>query len=316
MKYSIITPVYNRADCIARCLDSVIRNLSHGIEMEHVVVDDGSADNSAQIVEDYASRYDHIQFIRLPQNKGTNAARNAAIAAAKGEFCIILDSDDYFVDDAVAIIEHTVSANNYRQYMFAADDMVDDYARNPLLNKAQQTALEYKDFLAGRVAGDFIHCVSTQILRNHPFREDLRIHEGVFFLQFYRESQKVLFTNTIVTIRERSRADSVTRGVIRTNKTIIQRCLDANTLQIELFRGDYLRYGYGNILQQLLISKAENALLLSEYEIARKTLTELTNSKKVRMLKFVSMLRLGRCFRIALKAFLCTKYTILKSQVI
>lgn len=316
MKYSIITPVYNRADCIARCLDSVIRNLSHGIEMEHVVVDDGSADNSAQIVEDYALRYDHIQFIRLPQNKGTNAARNAAIAAAKGEFCIILDSDDYFVDDATAIIERTVSATNYRQYMFAADDMVDDYARNPLLNKAQQTALEYKDFLAGRVAGDFIHCVSTQILRNHPFREDLRIHEGVFFLQFYRESQEVFFTNTIVTIRERSRADSVTRGVIRTNKAIIQRCLDANTLQIELFRDDYQRYGFGNILQQLLISKAENALLLSEYEIARETLTELTNSKKVRMLKFVCMLRLGRCFRIALKAFLYTKYTILKSQVI
>lgn len=316
MKYSIITPVYNRADCIVRCLDSVNRNLSHGIEMEHVVVDDGSADNSAQIVEDYASRYDHIQFIRLPQNKGTNAARNAAIAAAKGEFCIILDSDDYFVDDAIAIIERTVSATNYRQYMFAADDMVDDYARNHLLNKAQQTALEYKDFLAGRVAGDFIHCVSTQILRNHPFREDLRIHEGVFFLQFYRESQKVLFTNTIVTIRERSREDSVTRGVIRTSKTIIQRCLDANTLQIELFRDDYQRYGFGNILQQLLISKAENALLLSEYEIARETLAELTNSKKVRMLKFINTLRLGCCFRYALKTFLFTKYTILKSQVI
>lgn len=316
MKYSIITPVYNRADCIARCLESVIRNLSHGIEIEHIVVDDGSADNSAQIVEDYASRYDHIQFIRLPQNKGTNAARNTAIAAAKGEFCIILDSDDYFVDDAVAIIDRTVSANNYKQYMFAADDMVDNYARNPLLNKAQQTTLEYKDFLAERVTGDFIHCVSTQILRNHPFREDLRIHEGVFFLQFYRESQEILFTNAIVTIRERSRADSVTRGVIRTNNTIIQRCLDANTLQIELFRDDYLRYGFDNILQQLLISKAENALLLSEYEIARETLAEIPSMKKVRMLKFISALHLGSCYRYALKAFLYTKYTILKSQVI
>lgn len=316
MKYSIITPIYNRADCIARCLDSVIRNLSHGIEMEHVVVDDGSADNSAQIVEDYALRYDHIQFIRLPQNKGTNAARNAAIAAAKGEFCIILDSDDYFVDDAVAIIDRTVSANNYRQYMFAADDMVDDYARNPLLNKAQQTTLEYKDFLAGRIAGDFIHCVSTQILHNHPFREDLRIHEGIFFLQFYKESQQVLFTNDVVTIRERSRADSVTHGVIRTNKAVIQRCLDANTLQIDLFSEDYQRYGFNSTLQQLLTSKAENALLLSQYEIANKSLAELPNSKKVRMLKFISTLHLGNCFRLALKTFLFTKYTILKSHVI
>lgn len=316
MKYSIITPVYNRADCIARCLDSVIRNLAYGIEVEHIVVDDGSVDNSAQIVKDYASRYDHIQFVQLPHNRGTNAARNAAIAVAKGDFCIILDSDDYFVDDALYIIDHTVSTHNYKQYMFAADDMVDDYARNPLLNKAPQTVLEYKDFLAGRVAGDFIHCVSTQILRNHPFREDLRIHEGVFFLQFYREAQQVLFTNTIVTIRERSRADSVTRGVIRTNQAIIQRCLDANTLQIDLFRDDYHCYGFDNILQQLLVSKAENALLLNKYDIANESLAVLPNSKKVRMLKFISILHIGNCFRLALKAFLFTKYKILKSQVI
>ena len=38
MKYSIITPVYNRADCVARCLDSVIRNLQWGVELEHIVV--------------------------------------------------------------------------------------------------------------------------------------------------------------------------------------------------------------------------------------------------------------------------------------
>lgn len=104
MKYSIITPVYNRADCVARCLDSVIRNLQWGVELEHIVVDDGSHDETPKIVQNYADKHPHIKFIPFSQNRGTNAARNAAIAAATGEYCIILDSDDYFVNEAINFI--------------------------------------------------------------------------------------------------------------------------------------------------------------------------------------------------------------------
>ena len=99
MKYSIITPVYNRADCVARCLDSVIRNLQWGVELEHIVVDDGSHDETPKIVQNYADKHPHIKFIPFSQNRGTNAARNAAIAAATGEYCIILDIfiADFFI---------------------------------------------------------------------------------------------------------------------------------------------------------------------------------------------------------------------------
>ena len=62
MKYSIITPVYNRADCVARCLDSVIRNLQWGVELEHIVVDDGSHDETPKIVQNYADKHPHIKF--------------------------------------------------------------------------------------------------------------------------------------------------------------------------------------------------------------------------------------------------------------
>ena len=109
MNYSIITPVYNRADCVARCLDSVIRNLQWGVELEHIVVDDGSHDETPKIVQNYADKHPHIKFIPFSQNRGTNAARNAAIAAATGEYCIILDSDDYFVDEAINFINSIAS---------------------------------------------------------------------------------------------------------------------------------------------------------------------------------------------------------------
>lgn len=79
MKYSIITPVYNRADCVARCLDSVIRNLQWGVELEHIVVDDGSHDETPKIVQNYADKHPHIKFIPFSQNRGTNADRKSVV---------------------------------------------------------------------------------------------------------------------------------------------------------------------------------------------------------------------------------------------
>ena len=72
-----------------------------GISIEQIVVDDGSNDNTSQIVWQYAENHHWIRFIPLPENRGTNAARNAAIVAAKGEWCVLLDSDDYFMPTAL-----------------------------------------------------------------------------------------------------------------------------------------------------------------------------------------------------------------------
>ena len=97
--YSIITPVYNRADCIMRCMQSVEKSMQTqfgGGNIEHVIVDDGSLDSTVSIIEDYAKQHPHVVFVKFPQNRGTNAARNEAIRRAKGKWVVILDSDDYF----------------------------------------------------------------------------------------------------------------------------------------------------------------------------------------------------------------------------
>lgn len=57
IKYSIITPVYNREDCIARCVESVIQQ-SKNIHYEHIIVNDGSSDYTLDIIQDYSHRYD------------------------------------------------------------------------------------------------------------------------------------------------------------------------------------------------------------------------------------------------------------------
>lgn len=281
MRYSIITPVYNREDCIARCIDSVIRQTGKGTEVEHVIVDDGSHDGSAYLVGKYAKKYDHIHFIRFTENKGTNAARNAAIAQATGDFCIILDSDDYFVDDAIAIIDASVNEHpGYRHYMFSADDTQQWYDRMPLLRGKAQFELTFEDFLTGSVDCDYIHVMDRSVLRQYPFDEYLRTYEGVFFLRFYKEVRRMFFTNKVVSIRERSRADSVTRDGFKTTKKAVLRSAVCNRLRLEWFEEDYLTNAREK-LQSVYTDYLDDLLRLSKYKELR------TLAKHVREQGFV-----------------------------
>lgn len=310
MKYSIITPVYNRADCISRCIDSVIHNLDSGSDIEHIIVDDGSIDDTTRIVKDYASKYPHIVFISFPQNRGTNAARNAAIQAATGDFCIILDSDDYFVDEAIMFIHSVVKKGEYKEYMFAADDMIDKYASNPKLNKAQSIVLEYQDFLSGSVYGDFIHVIDSNIIKRFPFNEAIRIHESINFLQFYKTAKRILFTNIVVTVRERNREDSVTREVIRTNKSIIERNLIASKVMLDLFKDDYISFGFDQLIKDHTLKIIDNSLLLSDYDNVKELIFSSynTSSNKSLLYKVIYYLRLGNIYRILLSTYLRIKY--------
>lgn len=269
MKYSIITPVYNREDCIARCIESVIRQRDKGVDIEHIIVDDGSRDGSAYLAGKYAEQNVHIRPIRFRENRGTNAARNAAIQAATGDFCIILDSDDYFVDNAIAIIDETIRQRpGFRHYMFAADDTQVCYERMPLLRGKQQAVLTFEDFLTGSVDCDYIHVMDRKVLLQYPFEEALRTHEGVFFLRFYKEVKRMLFTNQVVTIRERSRADSVTREGFKTTKERVRRSARCNELRLAWFEQDFLTHARGK-LQSIYNDYLDDLLRLSAYEQMR-----------------------------------------------
>lgn len=89
---SVIIPVYNTAEYLPRCLDSVLNNTYHNLEV--FCINDGSTDNSAAIVARYAQEDDRIVLIDQ-KNAGVSAARNAGLDAATGDFIAFIDSDDW-----------------------------------------------------------------------------------------------------------------------------------------------------------------------------------------------------------------------------
>ena len=92
-KISIIIPIFNVENYLAKCLDSIINQTLMDIEI--ICVNDGSKDNSVDILNTYAQRDKRITIINKA-NGGLSSARNAGIRVANGEYICFLDSDDYF----------------------------------------------------------------------------------------------------------------------------------------------------------------------------------------------------------------------------
>ncbi len=106
---SVIIPMYNSARNIEECIDSVINQTYKDIEI--IVVDDKSTDDSVRIVE--GKKDDRIRLIKLPNNSGVSTARNEGIKKAKGEYICFLDSDDYWVNDKLERQIEFIEKHNY-----------------------------------------------------------------------------------------------------------------------------------------------------------------------------------------------------------
>lgn len=93
MRFSIVIPVYNVAEYLPGCIDSVLAN--HCADCEIILVDDGSTDGICPgICDDYASRYPELIRVIHQENRGLGGARNAGLEAAQGEYLLFVDSDD------------------------------------------------------------------------------------------------------------------------------------------------------------------------------------------------------------------------------
>ena len=89
---SIIVPVYNVEPYLKRCLDSIINQTYTNIEI--ILIDDGSTDNSGSICDDYSKQDKRIKVIHK-KNSGPSAARNSGLKMSSGEYIGFVDSDDY-----------------------------------------------------------------------------------------------------------------------------------------------------------------------------------------------------------------------------
>ena len=284
-KFSIITPVYNRADCIIRCMNSVTRQNG---EIEHWIVDDGSTDGTLQVIQEYASLHSHIKIVHHDTNKGVNAARNSAIQKCNGKYILFLDSDDELKEAAIQKIDETIVADpHFLHYLF----LIDREAKKDLPpHLLQPTVITYQDWLLEKISGDFLHVMNREMLQNFPFNEQVRIYEIVGFLQLYQYSQKQLFIPEILVHIEQNRKDSVSLQYKLTTKKAI--CRESIALKeiIHLCYTDYVKAGAIKEISRIIKKYKMLALATEDYTC----LKDVPYPPVTNIMKIVNKARLGK----------------------
>lgn len=124
IEVSIITPVYNARPWLTDLFETTRQQSFH--DFEHLLVDDGSSDGSAEEAERLSAHDPRVQILRMPKNGGPAAARNMAIEASTGRYLAFLDADDLWHKDKlmqqVRWMKQTGHAFTYHDYRHMSHD--------------------------------------------------------------------------------------------------------------------------------------------------------------------------------------------------
>lgn len=123
---SIIIPVYNAEKTIEKCLDSIINQTYKNIEI--IMVNDGSGDNSEKVIESYKDNDSRIKYC-YQENQGVSAARNLGISIARGEYVIFADADDYFEFNLVEQEVKCIKGVDCCFFEYYEDNLSGDYKK-------------------------------------------------------------------------------------------------------------------------------------------------------------------------------------------
>ena len=126
MKVSVIVPVYNVEKYLKKCLDSLATQTLEDLEV--IIVNDGSPDNSQKIIDKYTKKYPNMHGY-LKKNGGLSDARNYGIKYAKGEYVAFLDSDDYVKSDMYEKMYLKAKENDYDMVVCDINYVYDNHVK-------------------------------------------------------------------------------------------------------------------------------------------------------------------------------------------
>lgn len=163
-KVSIIVPVYNTAKYIERCLDSIL-NQTQKDEIEIIIINDGSSDNSDEVINKYI--HEHEQIVKInyysKENTGIAETRNFGIEKAQGKYILFVDSDDY-------IDIHLIEKLNV--YLKQDIDLI----------KFKLQRVNQNDEIIKKVDGPVFEKISGQEAFNKMYSEDVLLDSPCLYL--------------------------------------------------------------------------------------------------------------------------------------
>ena len=170
-KFSIVIPVYNAEKYISKCLKSVLKQTYDNFEV--IIVNDGSTDNSAPVIEKYSAKYSSIKYI-YQKNQGEFCARKTGVLAATGDYIAFIDPDDSYEPDMLQKINNEIARSKSDIIEFGLQKV-----RYGLKKKESFSSAKYicndnllADFINGH--GVLIYAVWNKVYKTDVIRESIK----------------------------------------------------------------------------------------------------------------------------------------------
>lgn len=222
VKLSVIIPVYNVERYLEQCLQSVYEQSLSTDEFEVIVINDGTEDNSVEIVRRYAEQHCNIHFINQI-NQGLSATRNNGIRYAKGNYILCLDSDDFLLPETLsALLEKAISNDlevlradyqNCEENGTLLPKPADNVQRRPYYDQIVDGNTLYEKIYCKEFFSPLMLMKRTFLLKHDLFFEEGRYFEDVeFAFRLSRVARRVMYLPSVFYVY-RLRNNSITHTV-------------------------------------------------------------------------------------------------------
>lgn len=275
---SVIIPTYNREKHLRKAIDSVLNQLYEFIEL--IVVDDGSDDNTADLIAGYQKKNRfNIIYIRQ-ENQGPAAARNRGVANASHELIAFLDSDDWFDENKLAV---QVAAMNSAPEYFISHTQETWYQQGQLLNQRKKHKKESGYIFDNclrlcAVSMSTVMLKKTLFARVGYFDEELRCCEDYDFWLRVSVDYPFLLIDRALTFKEGGRPDQVSfafrKGMDKYRVRAIEKIFSSSRLSPEQYQSALIEltrkcriYGSGCIKHGRIAEGRSYLALPGKYEL-------------------------------------------------
>ncbi|MCE2711637.1 MAG: glycosyltransferase family 2 protein [Cryomorphaceae bacterium] len=174
--FSIIIPTFNRAHLISKAIESVIAQTFENWEL--IIVDDGSTDQTKEIIYAYKKMDSRIQYI-YQENAERSAARNNGILQAKGSYVCFLDSDDYFLPDKLHNLKKKIEQVGHKLVVFYDGLLEEVNGQKQKIPFPLQKELSLPDFILSHTLFSQQICAKREVFLKHHYNPKISIGEDM-----------------------------------------------------------------------------------------------------------------------------------------
>ena len=278
---SIIIPVFNVEKHIEKSIDSIFNQTIYTDDIEVILVDDCSTDNSGLIIDEYALKYENFRAIHLDENSGAaGKPRNVGLNIASSDFVMFLDSDDCFMDNALEVLLNKIKDDDELNIVLGGYVNIHGEKRETVLPFRGNENTYFEDTQNELDLVEINPAISSKIFRkdflienNITFPEGIPGQDLVFFLNSFFHSNKVLSLSNFIVYKRILRSNVSDKSMsFNLNYNYIIGLIKAYTLTLDVFKENNVNINLAKLILIIHLRFLTNQLLknhLTKDEISR-----------------------------------------------